>query len=46
MDNFLNEMAYDFNTSNAITHLYAIMKKMNADIRRKDLSVEELQNEF
>ena len=46
MDNFLNEMAYDFNTSNAITRLYAIMKKMNADIRRKDLSVEELQNEF
>ena len=46
MDNFLNEMAYDFNTSNAITHLYALMKKMNADIRRKDLSIEDLQDEF
>ena len=39
-------MAYDFNTANAITHLYALMKKMNGDIRRNDLSVEVLQDDF
>lgn len=46
MDNFLNDMAYDFNTANAITHLYTLMKKMNADIRRNDLDVKTLQDEF
>ncbi len=46
MDDFLTEMAYDFNTSNALTHLYALMKKMNADIRRNDLDTSILQNEF
>lgn len=46
IDEFLTEMAYDFNTANAITHLYALMKKMNADIRRNDLDVSVLQDEF
>ena len=46
MDAFLNEMAYDFNTANAIPHLYSLMKKMNADIRRNDLEVCVLQDEF
>ena len=46
MDDFLTEMAYDFNTANAITHLYALMKKMNADLRRNDLAKEILQDEF
>ena len=46
MDEFLSEMAYDFNTANAITHMYSLMKKMNADIRKNDLSIEILQSEF
>lgn len=46
MYDFLNEMAYDFNTANAITHLYSLMKKMNADIRKNDLSIDVLQSEF
>ena len=46
MDNFLTEMAYDFNTANAITHLYTLMKKMNADIRRNDIEISVLQDDF
>ena len=46
MDNFLTEMAYDFNTANAITHLYTLMKKMNADIRRNDIEITVLQDDF
>ena len=46
MDEFLTEMAYDFNTANAITHMYSLMKKMNADVRRNDLGIEILQSEF
>ena len=46
IDDFLNEMAYDFNTANAITHLYSLMKKMNSDIRRPDTDVKILADEF
>ena len=46
MNEFLTEMAYDFNTANAITHMYSLMKKMNADVRRNDLGVDILQSEF
>jgi cysteinyl-tRNA synthetase len=46
IDDFLNEMAYDFNTANAITHLYSLMKKMNSDIRTPDTDVKILADEF
>ena len=46
IDDFLNEMTYDFNTANAITHLYSLMKKMNSDIRRPDTDVKILADEF
>ena len=46
IDEFLNEIAYDFNTANAITHLYSLMKKMNSDIRRPDTDVKILADEF
>ena len=46
MDDFLNEMAYDFNTSNAIVHLYNLMKLMNVEIRSKEYDLNNRQNMF
>ncbi len=46
MNDFLNEMAYDFNTANAMVHLYTLMKKMNKDFRTKDIDVHTLKDDF
>lgn len=46
LDDFLKEMAYDFNTSNALVHLYALMKEMNKDLRNNNSELSLLQNEF
>ena len=46
MDEFLNEMAYDFNTANALVHLYAHMKQMNKDVRTNNIDIKILQNDF
>ena len=46
MDEFLNEMAHDFNTANALVHLYAHMKQMNKDVRTNNIDIKILQNEF
>ncbi len=46
MNLFLDEMAYDFNTSNAMVHLYTLMKQMNKDFRTKDIDVDILKNNF
>lgn len=45
LDDFLNEMAYDFNTANALSILYAHMKNINKDMRA-NVSVDVLQNDF
>lgn len=46
MNEFLNEMAYDFNTANAMVHLYTLMKKMNKDFRTKDIDINVLKDNF
>ncbi len=46
MDDFLKEMAYDFNTSTAITHLYSLMKQINVDLRKNDVELKTYQDEF
>ena len=46
MDDFLNEMAYDFNTANALVHLYTLMKQMNKDIRNSNTELNVLADEF
>ena len=46
MDEFLNEMAYDFNTANALVHLYSHMKQMNKDIRQSGVEMSVLMNDF
>jgi cysteinyl-tRNA synthetase len=46
MDEFLNEMAYDFNTANALVHLYSHMKQMNKDIRQNGIEMSVLMNDF
>lgn len=46
MNDFLNEMAYDFNTANAMVYLYTLMKKMNKDFRTKDIDVHTLKDDF
>ncbi len=46
MDDFLKEMAYDFNTSNAITHLFSMVKIINTDLRKNDIDLKIYQDEF
>ncbi len=46
MDDFLKEMAYDFNTANAISVLYNLQKKINVDLRDKNISNSSLQNDL
>lgn len=40
IDEFLNALAQDINTANALTHVHALVKRINADLRAptKDLS--------
>lgn len=46
MDNFLQEMAYDFNTANAVSVLYTLQKKINTDLRNSNCSIKELSSDF
>lgn len=46
MDDFLNEMAYDFNTSNAFVHLYSLMKQINKDLRNPETTNQMIVDEF
>ena len=46
MNEFLNEMSYDFNTANALVHLYSHMKQMNKDIRQNGVEISVLMDEF
>lgn len=46
MDDFLNEMAHDFNTANALSIIYNHQKNINRDLRDKNITVEVLENDF
>lgn len=46
MKEFLNEMAYDFNTANALSALYNLQKKINKDLRNTNCSLDELKDDF
>ncbi len=46
MEQFLNEMAYDFNTANALSVLYTLLKEINKDLRSKATEVKTLQDEL
>lgn len=46
MKEFLNEMAYDFNTANALSVLYNLQKKINKDLRNTNCSLDELKDDF
>ena len=46
MKEFLNEMAYDFNTANSLSVLYNLQKKINKDLRNTNCSLDELKDDF
>ena len=46
MDEYLNEMAYDFNTANALSVIYNHLKTINKDLRTKDIDSTILKNDF
>ncbi len=46
MEQFLNEMAYDFNTANALSVLYTLLKEINKDLRSPSTEVKTLQDEL
>ena len=46
MKEFLNEIAYDFNTANALSVLYNLQKKINKDLRNTNCSLDELKDDF
>lgn len=46
IDNFLNALADDLNTSNALTEVYNIVKSINADVRNPQVDLNELNNKF
>ena len=46
MDDFLNEMAYDFNTANAVTALYSHIKNINKGLRNASEDVLLLQKDL
>ena len=46
MKEFLNEMAYDFNTANALSVLYNLQKKINKDLRNTNCLLYELKDDF
>ncbi len=43
---FLNCLADDFNTSNALTYLYSIVKELNIELRKNPLDLANIQNDF
>ncbi|MCD8209631.1 MAG: cysteine--tRNA ligase [Coprobacillus sp.] len=46
LDEFLNSLCDDLNTSNALMSVYDLEKKINAHLRSKDLDVDLLANEY
>lgn len=46
LDAFLSEMAYDFNTANALSVLYTVLKEINKDLRNAQIDDTILKNEF
>ena len=46
MNDFLKEMAFDFNTANALSVLYTLQKKINKDLRNKECTLDELKDDF
>lgn len=46
MDQFLNEMAYDFNTANALSVLYLLIKDINKNLRNSQVDIKVLQDEL
>ena len=46
MDEYLNEMSYDFNTANALSVIYNHLKTINKDLRTKDIDVNILKDDF
>lgn len=46
MDQFLTEMAYDFNTANALSVLYLLIKDINKNLRNSQVDIKLLQDEL
>ncbi len=44
IDNFLNCLADDFNTSNALTEVFNVVKEVNIALRSREVDLEKLQN--
>lgn len=43
---FVNEMAYDFNTANALSVIYNHLKTINKDLRDKNIALKTLKDDF
>ena len=46
IDNFINAMADDLNTANAMMELYNLIKEANMTLRNKEIDLEKLNNQF
>lgn len=46
MDEFLNEMAYDLNTANALSIMYNHQKNINRNLRDKNITLNALEDDF
>ena len=46
IDPFLNALADDFNTSNALMHLYSLLKNINIELRKNPSDLKELEEQF
>lgn len=46
MEKFLQEMCYDFNTANALTSIYDLVKTINKDLRNSNVTDDILLNEL
>ena len=46
IDNFINAMADDLNTANALMELYNLIKESNMTIRTREIDFEKLNNQF
>ena len=46
MDEFLSELGNDFNTSNAFTLVYKLLKEINNSLRNPNTNVNDLNNQY
>ena len=46
IDNFINAMADDLNTANAMMELYNLIKESNMTLRNREIDFEKLNNQF